>query len=590
MAKVELGWDEINDEALPFVCLKCGRPAKLWMTKRFDWQSSGRGGLNLLGFILFGALYAGAGAAGHKTYTVKVPLCKAHKNHWRWRAVFIWGVGLTVLASFFIGLAGMESNRNRPGGLWGYFFGAGFLGLLLWLPMTFVLILTSIRPTYISDDSITLKGVAKGFRERLKALRKAEEESEEGGKAGVGGAYQVVGTPVKGGPRRVIASFGTREKAEKYEAFLQTAGTYKGTSIEEPAPAEEQEEQGHLVRNIVLGVLSFCLLVAGSLGLRWLTTTPAPRPPIAAPAPVPVAKGPSSRNVPDFSQVDYALEKVDYSKGPQNQAVFARTLPYRIGQQSSTQVLHGYVDLPGDVRTIGTGLLGLGAAPSWPAACTTAALSAACRFVAHGKQTAMFPGGAGGAEPQRFLEAYFRSGKFHGPYTEWLASGKVKVQGFFKDGKKHGLRTTWDADGNKQGEEHYLDATLHGTTRLWYTNGKQLAEGAWDMGQRQGPWKKWDPAGAEETVYWARGAFDHGSSTQSALVWAMQLVASGRNNNGNLVYQDGSKFHEAFGKPNHKVPQPTLQGSGWQEWLYNCTDGIHSIRFEAVNEACVVRP
>src|SRR5438132_1373654 len=113
MAKVVLDWDEINDEVLPFVCMKCGRPAKLWKTKRFDWQSSGRGGANLLGFLLFGALYAGVGATGHKSYTIKVPLCRAHKNHWRWRALFIWGVGIAVLAAFFIGLAGMESNRNR---------------------------------------------------------------------------------------------------------------------------------------------------------------------------------------------------------------------------------------------------------------------------------------------------------------------------------------------------------------------------------------------------------------------------------------------------------------------------------------------
>jgi hypothetical protein len=163
VAKILLRRHEVEERALPYVCLRCGRPANLWKTKNF----------------ILAAPY-GAAAVG-KLSRIEVPLCSRHRRHWLWRALF--GVlGGLVVASFLIGLAGVaEPQSVSPA--WRDalipFFGVGCVGLPLWLPVMLILHFTSVRPTKVTEDDITLAGVSRDFVEKLKEFRRQSLEERK---------------------------------------------------------------------------------------------------------------------------------------------------------------------------------------------------------------------------------------------------------------------------------------------------------------------------------------------------------------------------------------------------------------------------
>jgi hypothetical protein len=172
VARIELDRDEIERRDLPFVCVKCGRPAHLWKSKWFNWESAGRGALRALGPV----------AAPPKMMEARLPMCRFHRNHWLWRGLFGWGVGGVLIACFFIGLAAVAEPdqvplawRNTLGG----FFCVGFLGLVLWVPVILVLNFTSVRPVKMTDDGITLAGVSSAFVGRVKEYRRLPVEERK---------------------------------------------------------------------------------------------------------------------------------------------------------------------------------------------------------------------------------------------------------------------------------------------------------------------------------------------------------------------------------------------------------------------------
>src|SRR5262245_42447636 len=121
MATVVLRRNEVEEQSLPFVCLRCGRPAEVWKSKRF--------------------LLAMHGPAAGKLTHIEVPLCKSHRRHWLWRGLIGWGVGGTLVACFLSGLLAVAEPQEVPANLrpaLAVVFGIGFLGLVLWLPVMLV--------------------------------------------------------------------------------------------------------------------------------------------------------------------------------------------------------------------------------------------------------------------------------------------------------------------------------------------------------------------------------------------------------------------------------------------------------------------
>jgi hypothetical protein len=170
MATVRLYRNEVKQDRLPSVCMRCGAPADLQKCKRFSWYP---GWVNVL--FLVGILpWAIVAIVLTKRMTVYVPLCSRHKNHWLVRTLVVLG-GLAVIGAGFvatIALAVAADGRAGQGAdqLGGYACVGALVALLLLIIVAVIAQITSIRPSEITDRTITLVGVAPEFKKALQEL------------------------------------------------------------------------------------------------------------------------------------------------------------------------------------------------------------------------------------------------------------------------------------------------------------------------------------------------------------------------------------------------------------------------------------
>ncbi len=173
MATVRLFRDEVDD--LAPVCMRCGAPSTAIRAKTFQWHPSWIALLLLAGLLP----YVVVALVLTKRMRVEAPLCDAHKNHWLWRNVIVFGSLLLLGAAFVGGLIVLSALADQRGGQddpFGYFcVGMAVLGVV-WLIVAVVAQQTAIRTTEITDDTITLAGVSPDFRHALKEMESDEEE------------------------------------------------------------------------------------------------------------------------------------------------------------------------------------------------------------------------------------------------------------------------------------------------------------------------------------------------------------------------------------------------------------------------------
>jgi hypothetical protein len=164
MAKVTLDFRDLDDYRLPDVCMQCGAPAEERKSKLYSWFHPA------LYLLIFGAmpgliLLVVLSNVLAKRRRVERPLCPAHINQWPWRTLTTLGglavVGLVGFAAFFV--LATYSQVGRPNPLGGVLCAGTLVLLLVWLVVVAVIQFTAIRPTVITDESITLMNVAKEF-------------------------------------------------------------------------------------------------------------------------------------------------------------------------------------------------------------------------------------------------------------------------------------------------------------------------------------------------------------------------------------------------------------------------------------------
>jgi hypothetical protein len=156
--------------------------------KKFSWYPPWIGILILGGPIPF-AIVA---AILTKRMQVVVPLCEAHRGHWTWRNWFIYGglavVGALGLGAFILMIVLTEQRPPRPGtdAIVGISCIATAVLGLAWLIAAAIVQSTGIRPTEITDYSITLTGVADEFidavedqRERAPRRKRRDDDDED---------------------------------------------------------------------------------------------------------------------------------------------------------------------------------------------------------------------------------------------------------------------------------------------------------------------------------------------------------------------------------------------------------------------------
>jgi hypothetical protein len=149
MASVRLDFYDLDDDALPDVCMKCGAPAVTRNQKTFSWHPSWALVLLLLGLLP----YVIAALILTKRRRVSIPFCETHKNHWLWRVLFALGSLAVPLLLFAAGVAADSAGLAV----------AGVLSAIVWLIAVAVVFNTAINVVEITDDSIKLRNVGGEF-------------------------------------------------------------------------------------------------------------------------------------------------------------------------------------------------------------------------------------------------------------------------------------------------------------------------------------------------------------------------------------------------------------------------------------------
>jgi hypothetical protein len=168
MATIRLGRYELEEYGLPRVCMCCGARATTFKRRKFSWYPP-------WAFFALGAIGA---MMFSKTVMVDVPLCEKHRSHWNLRTAFaLVGIAAFVVL-FFAGIAVASQDEDLAPFV---FIPLGVL-FLAWLIAAIILSSSAIRPTEITDKSVTLRGVSEDFIEALNEARRGEEDRPRRGR------------------------------------------------------------------------------------------------------------------------------------------------------------------------------------------------------------------------------------------------------------------------------------------------------------------------------------------------------------------------------------------------------------------------
>jgi hypothetical protein len=154
--------------------MKCGERSSVIINKTFAWYPPWIGVLTVIGALFFlplALIFGILGAVLTKRMNVRIPLCDKHKGHWTMRTLIIL-LGLLVILAF-VGLAiyVSVSEKRDLADMAVLFWALAGLAFVAWIIVIAVLQQTAIRPTLITDRSITLICVSRGYIEALRADR-----------------------------------------------------------------------------------------------------------------------------------------------------------------------------------------------------------------------------------------------------------------------------------------------------------------------------------------------------------------------------------------------------------------------------------
>jgi len=171
MASIEILARDVDD--LPDVCMQCGEPARQRIVRHFTWHSSGL----LMAVLLLGplglAFYMYFGRCLNKRMDVSAPMCGAHQNHWRKRALLKEAPLLILIilgvVSAIVYLQGMFDPGRMPVSL------LVLISVGVTVPffavISIAIELSTIRPAEISGRAILLKSVSPIFADAYKHMR-----------------------------------------------------------------------------------------------------------------------------------------------------------------------------------------------------------------------------------------------------------------------------------------------------------------------------------------------------------------------------------------------------------------------------------
>ena len=183
MASIQLSRYEAEEDDLPDICMRCGSPTTV--RKRFRFTSHP---LWVYLFLPFGIVpYVVLAALLTEKARCYTHFCDRHKNHWRVRALAVWG-GLGVIFSLvailigYITLVGSRGNEASDT-LWHKLAGIACFAvpalLFCWIISIPIIQLTAIHLSNVTEKRLTLRSVSPEFVEAVHVHREKRDAVDE---------------------------------------------------------------------------------------------------------------------------------------------------------------------------------------------------------------------------------------------------------------------------------------------------------------------------------------------------------------------------------------------------------------------------
>jgi hypothetical protein len=173
MADIKLGRFEIAEYELPDVCLKCGTRARQRLFHTFTFTPGWVYAflvLGPIGIIVMRVLINSV----RQEFTVGVPMCESHRNHWFWRNLILVLLVVAFVVTF-VGGGFLAGELDEPVAFFVTFVSAIFSVILA----VILVQRTAIRAREITQQSITLTGVCDEFVTAISEDRRGERDGDE---------------------------------------------------------------------------------------------------------------------------------------------------------------------------------------------------------------------------------------------------------------------------------------------------------------------------------------------------------------------------------------------------------------------------
>jgi hypothetical protein len=167
MAKVTMADPKQFDHEVPEICMHCGDTATVFKKRTFSRESDWVCILFIFGHLshIIGSMVL------TKRMRVETPFCDRHRNHWLGRQMTIYFTFVGLIAYMILAIVFANHVPHKVSEyLTVPFFLLGALGFLGWLVNIVILYSGTIRPTNITDDTITLTNVSPEFADAYREV------------------------------------------------------------------------------------------------------------------------------------------------------------------------------------------------------------------------------------------------------------------------------------------------------------------------------------------------------------------------------------------------------------------------------------
>ena len=177
MAHVVITREEAERKGkLPAVCMCCGAPATVWVTRRLMLKPPQYNQVELAEVAIFKSIHA---LATSPYVGLRTSFCDQHRHYWTIKAIVLFGGMLTFFAAMFLTLVlGLVATINRPQphkGLVAIAVIIALLGLLGWLVPLLILWRNPIRVLGMDQGPIIVDNVSDSYANAVQATRPRAE-------------------------------------------------------------------------------------------------------------------------------------------------------------------------------------------------------------------------------------------------------------------------------------------------------------------------------------------------------------------------------------------------------------------------------